>query len=38
MLNLWLSITWMYAAIEKLHKGNYGSYNCSDAIEYVFTP
>ena len=37
-LNLWLAITWVYAAIEKLHKGLYGTYNCSDAVEYIFTP
>ncbi len=37
-LNLWLAIVWMYAAIEKLHRGIYGSYDCNEAIEYIFTP
>ena len=35
-LNLWIAIVWMYAAIEKVHKGVYGTYDCTDAIGFVF--
>ena len=34
--NLWICLVWVFAAIEQLHKGNYGTYNCSDAIDYIF--
>ena len=27
----------MYAAIEKVHKGVYGTYDCSDAINFIFS-
>ena len=36
-MNLWVAIVWVYAAIEKLHRGVYGTYDCSDAIEFVFS-
>ena len=35
-LNLWIAIVWMYAAIEKVHKGFYGTYDCTDAIGFIF--
>lgn len=34
--NLWICIVWMYAAIEKVHKAVYGTYDCNDAIEFIF--
>lgn len=36
--NLWVAIAWTYAAIEKVHRCVYGSYDCTDAVEYIFTP
>ena len=35
-LNLWIAIVWMYAAIQKVHKGVYGTYDCTDAINFIF--
>lgn len=35
-MNLWYACMWMYAAIYKLHKGKYGSFDCTDAIEFIF--
>lgn len=36
-LNLWIGLVWIYSAIEKLHMGTYGSYDCSDAIDFIFS-
>ena len=35
--NLWIAMVWMYAAIEKLHKSKYGTYDCSDGMEFIFS-
>lgn len=35
-MNLWYAIMLMYAAIYKLHKGVYGSYDCKQAIQIIF--
>ena len=37
-MNLWFACVWIYAAIYKLHKGKYGSYECEDAIGFIFGP
>ena len=35
-MNLWFACMWMYAAIYKLHKGKYGTFDCTDAIDFIF--
>ena len=35
-MNLWYALMLMYAAVYKLHKGVYESYDCSHAIEFIF--
>jgi len=34
--NLWFAIMLIYAAIYKIHKGVYGSYDCTSAIQFIF--
>ena len=35
-MNLWFALLWVYAAIYKVHNGKYGTYDCTDAIEFIF--
>jgi len=35
-LNLWYAIVMIYASIFRYHDGKYGTYDCTDAIEFVF--
>ena len=35
-MNLWFACMWVYAAIHKVHRGKYGSFDCKEAIEFIF--